>query len=407
MDVSTGASTGKATCRPTEGKRIAVCGGHHTRGGMEVAMFRTMSLLCQMGCEVVFVTKTNIHVMSDLIPEGVTVVYASADSRLSRFLGTMLRDGERGTWWMRVIRKTMYMLAGERSLLAFAYAGNHLTGLPEGAFDAVLDFEGYGSMNTIIGTRINAPIRASWIHAEKIDIRSTYPYLLRDYDRIFCVSHIAQSSLSRRYPRLAGRSRVLFNPVDADMIRRRSMLDVPSELQNPAPSAFRIVTVSRLSSEKNIELSVRVAAMLRDRGLPFLWEVFGEGSEQAGLQALIDRLGVGGRFVLRGAVSNPYPYVRRADVYVQTSRNEGFGLTVQEARILGVPVIATDIPAFREQIVDGQTGFLRPADATALADAIIRLAKHPEERRRMAENLAKVDWDGQQDMSPLYEFLGL
>ncbi|PJM75205.1 glycosyltransferase [Bifidobacterium simiarum] len=397
----------KPTYPAEQAKRIAVCGHHEARGGAEVALFRMLTLLRRRGCDIVFVTKNNTDVIEDLIPEGVTVVRVSADSRWSRFLGTLLGKGERPRWWMRVVRKTLHVLSGKRHYWAFEYAGRHLTGLPKGPFDAVLDFEGYSCIDTVIGSRISAPIRATWIHTEEVDLSATYSYFLRYYDRIFCVSQTAQVALSARYPRLADRSRMLFTPIDVDLIRRRSMADVSPEPQGTDPSVFRIVTVCRLSQEKNLELSVHVAATLRDRGLNFLWEVFGEGVERTGLQTLIDRLGLTGRFVLRGAVSNPYPYMKRADIYVQTSKHEGFGLTVQEAKILGIPVVVTDIPAFREQIVDGQTGFLRPADVEALADAIIRLARHPEERRRMAENLAKVDWDGQQDMSPLYEFLGL
>ncbi|KAB8289145.1 glycosyltransferase, group 1 family protein [Bifidobacterium ramosum] len=372
-----------------------------------MAMFRMMSLLCRQGCDVVFVTRANIKVMRDLLPKGVTVAYVSADSVLSRFLGTLPMEGDHPEWWMRLVRKTLYLLSGKRNHLAFAYAGRHLTGLPAGSFDAVLDFEGYNHINTVIGGRIGAPVHATWVHNEDVDLKDTYRCLARCYDRIFCVSDTALEAFVRQYPRLADRARVLHNPVDVDRVRRKAMLAVTPPSTQMSAAALRIVTVCRLASEKNLALSVRIAAMLRDRGLPFLWEVYGEGASRDELQTLIDELGLNERFLLRGEVSNPYPYMKQADVYVQTSRHEGFGLTVQEAKILGIPAVVTDIPAFREQIVDGQTGFIRAADAESFADAIIRLADHPEERQRITNNLAALDWTDAQDESPLFELLGL
>ncbi|WP_165775766.1 glycosyltransferase [Bifidobacterium scaligerum] len=370
-------------------------------------MSRTLSLLSRQGFDIVFVTKANVAVMRDLLPDGVTVAYVSADNMWGRFLGTLLAADERPKWWMRAIRKTLHLLSGKRHYWAYEYAERHLTGISEERFDAVLDFEGYGFIETVIGTHLNAPVRATWVHDENLKrLALGYPYLVR-YDRIFCVSHAVQAAVAQRYPQLADRTRVLLNPVDADAIRRQARMEAPVLLQEEVPTAFRLVTVCRLVPEKNLELSMQVAAALRDRGLEFVWEVFGEGPDRGALQNLIDRMNLSGRFVLRGAIDNPYPSMAQADVYVQTSGHEGFGLAVQEAKILGVPVVVTDIPAFREQVVDGQTGFIRPPDATVLADVIIRLAGHPEERRRIAENLAALDWTDAQDESPLFEFLGL
>ncbi|NMM97686.1 capsular polysaccharide biosynthesis protein [Bifidobacterium sp. DSM 109959] len=355
----------------------------------------------------VFVTRANVKVIGDLLPKGATVAYVRADSMLSRFLGTLLMKGEHPEWWMRLMRKTLHLLSGKRNRLAFEYAGRHLTGIPAGPFDAVLDFEGYDNINTIIGGHISAPVHATWVHNEDVDLKDTYRCLARCYDRIFCVSNTVLDAFTRRYPHLAERARVLRNPVDANKVRRKAMLAVTPPPTRTSAAALRIVTVCRLVREKNLALSVRIAAALRERGLSFLWEVYGEGVSRDELQILIDGLGLNERFILRGEVRNPYPYMKQADVYVQTSRCEGFGLTVQEAKILGVPAVVTDIPAFREQIVDGQTGFIRAADAESFADVIIRLADHPEERQRITENLAALDWTDAQNESPLFELLGL
>lgn len=61
---------------------------------------------------------------------------------------------------------------------------------------------------------------------------------------------------------------------------------------------------------------------------------------------------------LLGRKDNPYPYMKNCELYIQPSRHEGFGLTLFEARLLKQTVIATKLPAFKEQIIDRENGLL-------------------------------------------------
>ena len=77
---------------------------------------------------------------------------------------------------------------------------------------------------------------------------------------------------------------------------------------------------------------------------------------------------------------------RRADVVVQKSLAEGFGLTVSEAMWKGRPVVASDVGGIRDQIEDGQTGYLvEPTDLAAFADRVNRLLGDPHDAERMGE----------------------
>ena len=79
-------------------------------------------------------------------------------------------------------------------------------------------------------------------------------------------------------------------------------------------------------------------------------------------------------FTLLGATANPYSYMRQCDIYVQTSRHEGFGLTIAEARILNRPVVCTNFEACSMQMINGKNGLVTSFDPKDIADAIIRLA---------------------------------
>ena len=79
-----------------------------------------------------------------------------------------------------------------------------------------------------------------------------------------------------------------------------------------------------------------------------------------------------------------------SDVFVFPSLWEGVGLSLREAMIVGRPVVATNIPAHREYVIDGETGILvRAADPSALAEAILRVVGDPDEARAMGKRAAE------------------
>src|SRR4029450_4389351 len=103
-----------------------------------------------------------------------------------------------------------------------------------------------------------------------------------------------------------------------------------------------IIGLGRLWPEKGFELLVEAHAKVRAAGLPHGLVIVGRGPELDALRALVDRLGVSNSVLLPGFVANPFPVLARASLLCVPSRFEGFGLTIAEALVLGVPVVSTD-----------------------------------------------------------------
>ena len=95
---------------------------------------------------------------------------------------------------------------------------------------------------------------------------------------------------------------------------------------------------------------------------------------------------------LLGMQDNPYPYIRQADLYVQPSRFEGHCVTVLEARLLAVPILATRNAA-EEQLEDGKSGQLCKPDAASIADAAVELYRMPELRQAFRDALRRHDFE--------------
>jgi len=181
----------------------------------------------------------------------------------------------------------------------------------------------------------------------------------------------------------AERVRVINNSIDADEVGRMSLAtpDPP-----PLGDGMVIATAGRLSMEKNMPLLLKAFSSLRSIDRVKLL-VIGDGPERGKLESLSGELGIGDDTVFVGFQENPYPYLRRADLFVHTCLVEGFGNIIVEAMACGVPVVATDCPCGpREIIRDGESGILVPMDdSEALAQTIHRLLHDRGRRELLAE----------------------
>ena len=151
-----------------------------------------------------------------------------------------------------------------------------------------------------------------------------------------------------------------------------------------APSALavpgRVLTVARLSREKDLATAVEAAALMERRGVHFEWHIIGEGPERARLQALIAERGVQHRVQLIGAANSDA--VRNAmaacSVFALCSLSEGAPLVLMEAMASGRAVVATAVGGVPDVVADGATGLLVPAaDPQALAAAVSRVLASP------------------------------
>ncbi len=89
-----------------------------------------------------------------------------------------------------------------------------------------------------------------------------------------------------------------------------------------------------------------------------------------------------------GIRQNPYPYFKDCDIYVQTSRHEGYVTTVTEAKLFCLPIVCTDVSGAREQIKDETNGEVVPVDVDCITKRLHRLMREPDRRKMYREMLA-------------------
>jgi len=148
-----------------------------------------------------------------------------------------------------------------------------------------------------------------------------------------------------------------------------------------------ITTAGNIRHVKGHDVFVRAAALVVQQFPDATFSIAGEVLEPAyyeELQALVQKLGLSGRFRFAGGVSDLRGHLSRADVFVLPSRSEGFSNAIVEAMAAGLPVVATDVGGNAEAVSDGVTGFIVPSeDPEALAAAILSLTVDPERAKAM------------------------
>ena len=95
--------------------------------------------------------------------------------------------------------------------------------------------------------------------------------------------------------------------------------------------------------------------------------------------------------IILGKRSNPYPYIKACDIYVQPSRYEGKSVTVREAQMLCKPIVVTNYPTASSQIRDGVDGVIVPMDNEGCAQGIARVILDAPLRQRLTAHLATHD----------------
>lgn len=116
---------------------------------------------------------------------------------------------------------------------------------------------------------------------------------------------------------------------------------------------------------------------------------------------MIKENGLDDNFILLGNKSNPYPYLEECDIYVQTSYFEGYCTTTNEARILGKPIITTDVSGAREQFINYENGIIVPIDEIEVYKAVVELLDDNKLRDKLSNNLKCIDFTNNNDMYKL------
>ncbi len=328
--------------------------------------------------------------------------------------GRLLRDGRWGDLWARAraslaIRRPLRRRRYHGAQLAWRSYADRIEPLP-GAYDVAVAYS-QGMPTYFVADKVRAKKKLTWLNTDYIQANYN-PAFDRGYyasfDKVVTVSEAGRDIFAEAFPDMGRDAEVVYDIVSPRLIREMADDSEAFEDDGFEDDGFRgvtVLTIGRLVLQKGYDLAVRACRMLADDGIDVRWCVIGEGEYEAELRQEIARLGLESRFLLLGTRQNPYPYLRRCDVYAQPSRFEGFGLAVAEARILGKPIVATNYPAVHDQIRHETNGLVCSMTDRELYAAVKRLIEDEALRRRLGATAAAERVGTEAELEKIYTLL--
>lgn len=222
------------------------------------------------------------------------------------------------------------------------------------------------------------------------------------YDKVFTVSDEVKDAFLTVYPECEKKTEVFHNLINRERILR---LSEESGGFSDEYQGKRILTVGRLMAQKDFAQSIQAMKLLKERGIKARWYILGEGEQRAELEALIKKLDLEQDFFLPGAVDNPYTYLKQADIYVHATRFEGKSIAIQEAQVLGKPMVVSDCSGNREQVVDGVDGILCELTPEAICENIVKLLANEELQKQYGAMAAKRQMTESREIEKLLSLL--
>ncbi len=280
-----------------------------------------------------------------------------------RYIFGHLSTGRLSHFWLKVANKI--------KLWAYYHCSPSLFHrlLVGGGYDVEVAFiEGYATR--VVSGAPHRCRKLAWLH---IDLeqnpwtRIAYPKASAELDAykamdmVACVSRSVEDALLRLYPGLSP-VMTIYNPVDENKIIAGSHA-YHAEL--PA-GGIRLVSVGRLEPQKGYDRLLPIIKRLVDDGADVSLTLVGEGNQRQWLSDYIAANGLEARVKLTGFVDNPYPWMAGADLFVASSRAEGYSTVVTEALILGLPVVTTRCAGMDELLDSGRYGLITENDEESL-----------------------------------------
>lgn len=397
-------------------KRIFINIHYMEIGGAESALLGLLSALDPDKVDVDLFINQHTGELLPLIPKYVNVlpedpVYSS----IERPLKQILMEGHVGIACRRLVakfkhRKYRKSLTKEQAGIdasIFQYVADEVdSALPSLAYLGTYDLGiSFANPHNIVLNKVKAKKKLCWIHTDystvSIDTEREVP-VWGAYDKIVSISDDVTRSFLSRFPSLASKIIRIDNILSCDFVLKRACeFDASGEFDGK----INLLSIGRYCAAKNYDNVPAICKILREAGLDVKWYIIGYGGEEALIRQCIAESGMEECVILLGKKSNPYPYIKACDIYVQPSRYEGKSITVREAQILCKPVVVTRYPTAASQISDGTDGVIVPLDNEGCARGIADFVADEELRQKIVDNLRAGDHANESEVEKIYELL--
>ncbi|WP_019383215.1 glycosyltransferase [Cytobacillus oceanisediminis] len=257
-----------------------------------------------------------------------------------------------------------------------------------------------------VAEKVKAKKKFAWVnvsyHLDEKERKFQKQYY-DNYDKVVAVSESTKAVFIKTFPEYDSKIEVVYDINNPDLILDMSEMD--SGFMDEY-DGIRILTIGRFDKQKGYDIALEACKKLKEKGIKFKWYALGKGPLKNEIAAKINEYKLTDTFLLLGVKANPYPYIKASDIYVQTSRFEGFGLAIAEARILNVPVVTTRFDAVYNQMVDGKNGLVVEMEPAAVCEGILKLLNDRALNNEITNYLRNEKKGNIEEINKFYRLIG-
>lgn len=368
-------------------KKIIIVNNNMKIGGVQKSLYNLLWSI-EGKYEITLVLFQAVGAYVDQLPPGVKVIECSS---LFRYLG--ISQGECGTnfsdWMKRGGLAAICRLFGRESAMKLILMSQRV--LPE-TYDCAISFlhngrrNGfYGGVQEFVLNRIRAKRKVAFLHCDYSRSGSNYLQnnrMLAQFDAIAACSKGCKDIFDEILPELKDKCTVVRNCHRVNEIRmlaEQRTVEYDSRFIN-------VIMVSRLTHEKGIERGLSAAAKAINCGCPLRMHIVGGGPMEQELRNLAAALGIQDWVWFHGEQTNPYRFMKNADLFLMTSYHEAAPMVIEEARCLGLPVLTVETTSSHEMVTAEHCGWVCENSQEALEKLLLRILSDRnllDERRRI------------------------
>ena len=263
----------------------------------------------------------------------------------------------------------------------------------------------YGGVNEFVLEKVHAARKIAFLHCDYLQCGANCEEnnaLYRAFDRIAACSDGCRRAFLQAMPELAERC------VAAPNFHRYGKI---RELSQQTPycypaGALHVVMVGRLAHEKGIDRALRALACVRGQGIAAILHLVGSGPKEQELRALAQSLSLTDAVIFHGSQSNPYRFMRNADLLLMTSFHEAAPMVIDEACALSLPVLTVKTTSSDELVSARGCGWVCENEQAALNTALTALLKAPERIQAVRARLSQANFGNERAEAAFAALIG-
>lgn len=256
-----------------------------------------------------------------------------------------------------------------------------------------------------VAEKVTAKVKVAWIHTDysalQIDTVSELQ-MWSAYDKIASISDHCTKGFLEQFPSLQERIIRIDNIISPELIYRQAEESVPEGMEK---GSYKLLSVGRFCTAKNFDNVPFICRLIRASGLDVHWYLIGFGGDEKLIRQNIVKAEMQDYVTVLGKKSNPYPYMKACDLYVQPSRYEGNCVSVHEAQILGKAVVITNYATSASQLEDGVDGVIVPMDNEGCAKGIATLLRDTKALKLLSDTCRQQDYSNADEVNKLYALM--